>query len=122
MPPKNIVKETIGQERQLLDSPLEKHSDIEFAGLKSTKEKVKRAISEPSLISRESTLTPNGREKHRHRRTKRPHKPRLPNRFGYEIDDLDAFLTKVPFIFHLSALIFYPSKLLYSSHMGKNYS
>ncbi|XP_012214820.1 uncharacterized protein [Linepithema humile] len=93
---KIIVEETIGQERRLLDSPLEKHSDKEFAGLKDTKEKekVKRAISEPSLISRESMLTPSGREKHRHRRTKRPHKPRLPNRFGYEIADLDAFLTK----------------------------
>ncbi|KMR04835.1 hypothetical protein RF55_414 [Lasius niger] len=38
--------------------------------------------------------TPSGREKHRHRRTKRSYKPRLPSRFGYEIADLDAFLTK----------------------------
>lgn len=79
------------------ESPVEKHFDKEFIGLKDTKdkEKVKRAVSEPSLVSRESTSTPNGREKHRHRRTKRSHKPRLPSRFGYEIADLDAFLTKV---------------------------
>lgn len=86
----------IGNERRL-ESPLEKHSDKEYINLKDTKEKekVKRAVSEPSLISRESTSTPNGREKHRHRRTKRSHKPRPPSRFGYEIADLDAFLTKV---------------------------
>ena len=82
-----------------LDSPLEKQSEKEFSGLKEAKEKekVKRAVSEPSLVSRESTSTPNGREKHRHRRTKRSHKPRPPSRFGYEIADLDAYLTKVLF-------------------------
>ncbi|XP_014474091.1 PREDICTED: uncharacterized protein LOC106744132 [Dinoponera quadriceps] len=88
-------KVTIDNERRLEESPLEKqHSDKEFVGPKDTKEKVKRAVSEPSLVSRESTSTPNGREKHRHRRTKRSHKPRPPSRFGYEIADLDAFLTK----------------------------
>ncbi|KAG7188218.1 hypothetical protein KM043_016087 [Ampulex compressa] len=56
------------------------------------RERVKRAMSEPSLISREST--PNGRDKHRHRRAKRSQKPRTSSRFGYEIADLDAFLTK----------------------------
>ncbi|KAH0955872.1 hypothetical protein HN011_006409 [Eciton burchellii] len=92
---KIISKEMIASERRL-ESPLEKHSDKEFLGLKDSKEKekVKRAVSEPSLVSRESTSTPNGREKHRHRRTKRSHKPRPPSRFGYEIADLDAFLTK----------------------------
>ncbi|XP_018310040.1 uncharacterized protein [Mycetomoellerius zeteki] len=91
---KTIDKETIDEKQ--LDSPLERHFDKEFIGLKNTKEKekVKRAVSEPSLVSRESTSTPNGREKHRHRRTKRSHKPRLHSRFGYEIADLDAFLTK----------------------------
>ncbi|KAL6258865.1 hypothetical protein P5V15_010811 [Pogonomyrmex californicus] len=91
---KTIGKETIGEKR--LDSSLEKHFDKEFIDLKDTKEKekVKRAISEPSLVSRELMSTPNGREKHRHRRTKRSHKPRLPSKFGYEIADLDAFLTK----------------------------
>lgn len=90
---KTIGKETIDEKS---DSPLEKQFDKEFVGLKDTKEKekVKRAISEPSLVSRETTSTPNGREKHRHRRTKRSHKPRIPSRFGYEIADLDAFLTK----------------------------
>jgi len=101
--PKIIVEETIGQERRLLDSPLE-HSDKEFAGPRE-KERVKRAISEPSLISRESMSTPSGREKHRHRRAKRPHKPRSPSRFGYEIADLDAFLTKVPFSLSLSLIL-----------------
>lgn len=76
---------------------MEKQSEKEFSGLKEAKEKekVKRAVSEPSLVSRESTSTPSGREKHRHRRTKRSHKPRPPSRFGYEIADLDAYLTKV---------------------------
>lgn len=58
-------------------------------------DKVRRAASEPALAARESPATPGGREKHRHRRAKRPHKPRPPSRFGYEISDLDAFLTKV---------------------------
>ncbi|XP_066596835.1 uncharacterized protein [Prorops nasuta] len=62
--------------------------------LKDVKEKVKKAVSEPSLVCREFTLTPGAREKHKHRRTKRSHKTRPPNRFGYEINDLDAFLTK----------------------------
>lgn len=93
---KTIGKETIGNEERLENS-LEKYFDKEFVGLKDIKEKekVKRAVSEPSLVSRELTSTPNGREKHRHRRTKRSHKSRSPNRFGYEIADLDAFLTKV---------------------------
>ncbi|XP_017788799.1 PREDICTED: uncharacterized protein LOC108571301 [Habropoda laboriosa] len=92
---KPIGKEVLANERPL-DSPLDKQSEKEFSGLKEAKEKekVKRAVSEPSLVSRESTSTPNGREKHRHRRTKRSHKPRPPSRFGYEIADLDAFLTK----------------------------
>ncbi|XP_031844519.1 uncharacterized protein LOC116432172 isoform X3 [Nomia melanderi] len=92
---KTISKEVLLNESSL-DSPLEKQSEKEFPGLKETKEKekVKRAVSEPSLVSRESTSTPSGREKHRHRRTKRSHKPRPPSRFGYEIADLDAFLTK----------------------------
>lgn len=58
-------------------------------------EKVRRAASEPALAARDSPATLGGREKHRHRRAKRPHKPRPPSRFGYEISDLDAFLTKV---------------------------
>ncbi|XP_011258215.1 uncharacterized protein LOC105252517 [Camponotus floridanus] len=89
-----IGKESIGERR--LDNTLEKHFDEEFVGLKEIKEKekVKRTISEPSLISRESMSACSGREKHRHRRTKRSYKPRLPSRFGYEIADLDAFLTK----------------------------
>ncbi|OAD62765.1 hypothetical protein WN48_07222 [Eufriesea mexicana] len=92
---KPISKEALVNERSL-DSPLEKQSEKEFSGLKEAKEKekVKRAVSEPSLVSRESTSTPSGREKHRHRRTKRSHKPRPPSRFGYEIADLDAYLTK----------------------------
>ncbi|KAK1134010.1 hypothetical protein K0M31_011795 [Melipona bicolor] len=92
---KSVDKEILVNERSL-DSPLEKQSEKEFSGLKETKEKekVKRAVSEPSLVSRESTSTPSGREKHRHRRTKRSHKPRPPSRFGYEIADLDAYLTK----------------------------
>ncbi|XP_028522267.1 uncharacterized protein LOC107997302 isoform X2 [Apis cerana] len=92
---KSISKEVLVNERSL-DSPLEKQSEKEFSGLKEAKEKekVKRAVSEPSLVSRESTSTPSGREKHRHRRTKRSHKPRPPSRFGYEIADLDAYLTK----------------------------
>lgn len=91
----SISKEILVNERSL-DSPLEKQSEKEFSGLKEAKEKekVKRAVSEPSLVSRESTSTPSGREKHRHRRTKRSHKPRPPSRFGYEIADLDAYLTK----------------------------
>lgn len=95
---KSISKEILVNERSL-DSPLEKQSEKEFSGLKEAKEKekVKRAVSEPSLVSRESTSTPSGREKHRHRRTKRSHKPRPPSRFGYEIADLDAYLTKVSF-------------------------
>ncbi|CAL7947637.1 unnamed protein product [Xylocopa violacea] len=92
---KPVGKEALANERSL-ESPLEKQSEKEFPGLKEAKEKekVKRAVSEPSLVSRESTSTPSGREKHRHRRTKRSHKPRPPSRFGYEIADLDAFLTK----------------------------
>lgn len=95
-----IGKESIGERR--LDNTLEKHFDEEFVGLKEIKEKekVKRTISEPSLISHESMSACSGREKHRHRRTKRSYKPRLPSRFGYEIADLDAFLTKVLFIMH----------------------
>ncbi|XP_020284740.1 uncharacterized protein LOC109855207 isoform X2 [Pseudomyrmex gracilis] len=90
-----IIGKEIDDERQL-DSSQEKYFNKEVADLKDPKEKekVKRAVSEPSLVSRELTSTPNGRDKHRHRRTKRSHKPRLPNRFGYEIADLDAFLTK----------------------------
>ncbi|CAD6236878.1 GSCOCG00008276001-RA-CDS, partial [Cotesia congregata] len=54
-------------------------------------DKVKRAVSEPFLALKESAT----REKHhRHRRTKRNHNPRPPTRFGYEIADLDSFLTK----------------------------
>ncbi|XP_057322160.1 uncharacterized protein LOC130665686 isoform X1 [Microplitis mediator] len=54
-------------------------------------DKVKRAVSEPTLALKESST----REKHhRHRRAKRNHKPRPPTRFGYEIADLDSFLTK----------------------------
>lgn len=89
------VKEILVNERSS-DSPLEKQSEKEFSGLKEAKEKekVKRTVSEPSLVSRESTSTPSGREKHRHRRTKRSHKPRPSSRFGYEIADIDAFLTK----------------------------
>ncbi|XP_026669609.1 uncharacterized protein LOC108625273 isoform X1 [Ceratina calcarata] len=89
------VKEILVNERSL-DSPLDKQSEKEFSGLKEAKEKekVKRTVSEPSLVSRESTSTPSGREKHRHRRTKRSHKPRPSSRFGYEIADIDAFLTK----------------------------
>ena len=92
---KAISKEILVNDRSL-DSPLDKQSEKEFPGVKETKEKekVKRAVSEPSLVSRESTSTPSGRDKHRHRRTKRSHKPRPPSRFGYEIADLDAFLTK----------------------------
>ncbi|XP_072746264.1 uncharacterized protein [Anoplolepis gracilipes] len=91
---KTIGKEPIGERR--LDSILEKHFDKEFIGLRDIKEKekVKRAISEPSLVSHESMSTSYGREKQRHRRTKRSYKPRLPSRFGYEIADLDLFLTK----------------------------
>lgn len=97
----SISKEVLVNERSL-DSPLEKQTEKEFSGLKEAKEKekVKRAVSEPSLVSRESTSTPSGREKHRHRRTKRSHKHRPPSRFGYEIADLDAYLTKV--FFHSS--------------------
>ncbi|XP_015434281.1 PREDICTED: uncharacterized protein LOC107190071 isoform X1 [Dufourea novaeangliae] len=93
---KAVSKEVLVNERSSLEVSREKQSEKEFSGMKETKEKekVKRAVSEPSLLSRESTSTPNGREKHRHRRTKRSHKPRPPSRFGYEIADLDAFLTK----------------------------
>ncbi|XP_078044622.1 uncharacterized protein LOC144474041 isoform X1 [Augochlora pura] len=92
---KAVSKEALLTESSL-DCPLEKQSEKDFPGAKETKEKekVKRAVSEPSLVPRESTSTPSGREKHRHRRTKRSHKPRPPSRFGYEIADLDAFLTK----------------------------
>lgn len=92
-----IIGKEIDDERRP-DSPQEKYFNKEVADLKDTKEKqekVKRAVSEPSLVSRELTSTPGARDKHRHRRTKRSHKPRLPSRFGYEIADLDAFLTKV---------------------------
>ncbi|XP_070166994.1 LOW QUALITY PROTEIN: uncharacterized protein [Polyergus mexicanus] len=91
---KTIGKESIGERR--LETTLEKHFNKEFVDMKDIKEKekVKRAISEPSLVSHESMSIPSGREKHRHRRTKRSYKPRLPSRFGYEIADLDAFLTK----------------------------
>ncbi|XP_043676952.1 uncharacterized protein LOC122633283 isoform X3 [Vespula pensylvanica] len=93
---KSISKETIINDKTI-ESLLEKYPEKElFASAKDTreKEKVKKAVSEPSLVSRESTSTPNSRDKHRHRRTKRPHKTRPPSRFGYEIADLDAFLTK----------------------------
>ncbi|CAK9812456.1 hypothetical protein ANTQUA_LOCUS7275 [Anthophora quadrimaculata] len=92
---KPINKVVLVNERSL-ESPLGKQPEKEFSNPKESKEKekVKRAVSEPSLVSRESTSTPSGREKHRHRRTKRSHKPRPPSRFGYEIADLDAFLTK----------------------------
>ncbi|KAI4502971.1 hypothetical protein M0802_002015, partial [Mischocyttarus mexicanus] len=92
---KSISKETIINDKTI-ESLLDKYPEKEFASAKDTreKEKVKKAVSEPSLVSRESTSTPNSREKHRHRRTKRPHKTRPPSRFGYEIADLDAFLTK----------------------------
>ncbi|XP_047362025.1 uncharacterized protein LOC124953955 isoform X2 [Vespa velutina] len=93
---KSISKETIIDDKTI-ESLLEKYPEKElFASAKETreKEKVKKAVSEPSLVTRESTSTPNSRDKHRHRRTKRPHKTRPPSRFGYEIADLDAFLTK----------------------------
>lgn len=91
---KTFGKESIGERR--LDTTLEKHFNKKFVDMKDIKEKekVKRAISEPSLVSHESISISSGREKHRHRRTKRSYKPRLPSRFGYEIADLDAFLTK----------------------------
>lgn len=76
------------------NNKLEKHMEV-LSMEKEIKEKVKRATSEPTLVPRESTLTSSGREKHRHRRTKRPHKTRPSSRFGYEIADLDSFLTKV---------------------------
>ena len=76
------------------DIKLEKHPEI-LSIQKNVIEKVKRAISEPSLVPRESTSTPSRSEKHRHRRTKRSHKTRPSSRFGYEIADLDSFLTKV---------------------------
>ncbi|XP_024941462.1 uncharacterized protein LOC107268372 isoform X2 [Cephus cinctus] len=89
---KPIDKERLTEKSNCL---VEKTSDKEFPkDVNKDKEKVKRAISEPTLVSRDSTSTPNGREKHRHRRPKRPHKSRPPSRFGYEIADLDAFLTK----------------------------
>ncbi|XP_067011196.1 uncharacterized protein [Anabrus simplex] len=70
-----------------------------------------RTLSEPSLLipsdsvtktTATATTTPRsgrtGREKHRHRRTRTPRhksdKHRKHSRFGYEIQDVDAFLTK----------------------------
>ncbi|XP_043469530.1 uncharacterized protein LOC122503151 [Leptopilina heterotoma] len=75
------------------NNKLEKQMEVSSVE-KEVKEKVKRATSEPTLVPRESTLTSSGREKHKHRRTKRPHKTRSSSRFGYEIADLDSFLTK----------------------------
>ena len=61
-----------------------------------------RTLSEPSLLIANSESGRSGRssrEKHRHRRTRTPRhktdKQRRPSRFGYEIQDVDAFLTKV---------------------------
>ncbi|KAJ8679743.1 hypothetical protein QAD02_015530, partial [Eretmocerus hayati] len=61
---------------------------------KESKEKVKRAISEPNLMNQEQNCGASGRDKHRHRRTKRNHRPKTPSTFGIEIADLDSFLTK----------------------------
>jgi len=62
----------------------------------------KRTLSEPSLLIATSDSGRSGRssrEKHRHRRTRTPRhkteKQRRHSRFGYEIQDVDAFLTKV---------------------------
>jgi len=62
----------------------------------------KRTLSEPSLLIATSESGRSGRssrEKHRHRRTRTPRhkteKQRRHSRFGYEIQDVDAFLTKV---------------------------
>jgi len=62
----------------------------------------KRTLSEPSLLMATSESGRSGRasrEKHRHRRTRPPRhkteKQRRHSRFGYEIQDVDAFLTKV---------------------------
>ncbi|KAK7867892.1 hypothetical protein R5R35_002817 [Gryllus longicercus] len=67
-----------------------------------------RTLSEPSLLLAAEAATRvggggggggrAGREKHRHRRARTPRhkseKARKPARFGYEIQDVDAFLTK----------------------------
>ncbi|KAJ9595993.1 hypothetical protein L9F63_012814, partial [Diploptera punctata] len=59
-----------------------------------------RTLSEPSLLIANSESGRSGRsnrEKHRHRRTRTPrHKTdkQKRTRFGYEIQDVDAFLTK----------------------------
>jgi hypothetical protein len=62
----------------------------------------KRTVSEPSLLIAASESGRSGRssrEKHRHRRNRTPRhkteKQRRHSRFGYEIQDVDAFLTKV---------------------------
>jgi hypothetical protein len=62
----------------------------------------KRALSEPSLLLANSESGRTGRssrERHRHRRTRTPRhkteKERRHSRFGYEIQDVNAFLTKV---------------------------
>ena len=62
----------------------------------------KRTLSEPSLLIATSESGRSGRssrEKHRHRRTRtsrhKTEKQRRHSRFGYEIQDVDAFLTKV---------------------------
>jgi hypothetical protein len=62
----------------------------------------KRALSEPSLLLANSESGRSGRssrERHRHRRTRTPRhkteKQRRHSRFGYEIQDVDEFLTKV---------------------------
>jgi hypothetical protein len=62
----------------------------------------KRALSEPSLLLANSESGRTGRssrDRHRHRRTRTPRhkteKERRRSRFGYEIQDVNAFLTKV---------------------------
>ncbi|KAG8042725.1 hypothetical protein G9C98_005365, partial [Cotesia typhae] len=73
------------------ETPVSSKADQKQDSKDPSKEKVKRAVSEPFLALKESST----REKHhRHRRTKRNHNPRPPTRFGYEIADLDSFLTK----------------------------
>ncbi|KAK0160845.1 hypothetical protein PV328_008211 [Microctonus aethiopoides] len=86
----NVINDT-----QLRSTAVERQEpDNIIKEFNENKDKVKRAVSEPSLVLRDSKSSSSTREKHRHRRTKRNHKPRTPSKFGYEIDDLDLFLTK----------------------------
>jgi hypothetical protein len=76
------------------------------SGSRSASAITKRALSEPSLLLANSESGRSGRssrERHRHRRTRtrtrtprhKTERERRRSRFGYEIQDVNAFLTKV---------------------------